>query len=565
MDRGTYKWQVDQKMLKSMKIADQGRFFSPPAFKVAGLTWQIKAYPNGESAEKAGFFNIFLKLMTMPKSWKYIMCSRRVHCEQTKASDLDHRQYGNGTSNGWKNNMMAFSEIASLNQLSFTFEIMITKIVLKENDTVFYQKPFIAKAQQVHWTIDGDLLSFVQRAQEGKCFSSVIHGATWLLRIERNSSSYDVALFICALPGDTDEFKVLCNTECILKGKDIDEKIIKSGTYGFEKEDSGSVLGNYLPLEDTLSFDAVKQCDSVVINLDIVPDPDGAATEHWSKLADPTNSDQKEKEIEMQVEVDPDPVTNNQHEKRFNLMEARLDSLVSAIDGITSRLDAMSSQMSKNQSAATSARDAITSKMAQNNRQSAVLRDQVNKSVQSKFDQIEQRVSSIDSKLKEVQQRTDGKLRRNSENNQSQSVEILAQMAKMREEIIALKEAQGNQGGDEEVKEETEEDKLRKWMENEVKLPRYFNVLKENGFEDMESVLDLTLIEMKEMGIDKMGHRKRIMKHIAKLQAMNDPMIPVKPSMPQQQVPAATYSFGAAPAQSAKVDVEGANVVDTGH
>ena len=172
---------------------------------------------------------------------------------------------------------------------------------------------------------------------------------------------------------------------------------------------------------------------------------------------------------------------------------------------------------------------------------------------------------SIDSKLTEVQQRTNSNLRRNSENNQSQSVEILAQMAKMREEIIALKVAQENQGGDEELKEETEEEKLRKWMENEVKLPRYFHVLKENGFEDMESVLDLTLNEMKEMGIDKMGHRKRIMKHIAKLQAANNPMVPEKVSVPQQQVPAAAYSFGAAPALNAKVDVEGANVVDTGH
>lgn len=45
----------------------------------------------------------------------------------------------------------------------------------------------------------------------------------------------------------------------------------------------------------------------------------------------------------------------------------------------------------------------------------------------------------------------------------------------------------------------------------QVKLLWYFHVLRENGFEDMENALDLALNEMKEVGIDEMGHRKRIM------------------------------------------------------
>ena len=228
---------------------------------------------------------------------------------------------------------------------------------------------------------------------------------------------------------------------------------------------------NELPLE------LLKRCDSIEIKAEITPDPDRVATEHWSRLTARTDTDQKEKENEIEIgaEVDPENVISNQHNKRFDLMEARVDSLVSTID------------------------------------------------------RMEQR------------------------------------MAKMREDIVALKVAQGNQGGDAEVKEETEEKKLRKWMENEVKLPRYFDVLKENGFEDMQSVLDLTLDEMKEMGIDKMGHRKKIMRHIAELHTANNAIVPVRVSVPQQQVPAAAYSFGASPAQNPKVDVEGANVVDTGH
>ena len=75
------------------------------------------------------------------------------------------------------------------------------------------------------------------------------------------------------------------------------------------------------------------------------------------------------------------------------------------------------------------------------------------------------RITPFDSRSTEVQQRMVTNLSRNSESNQSQSVEILAQMAKIREEIGAFKVAQGNQGGDKEVKERTEEEKLTKWME----------------------------------------------------------------------------------------------------
>ena len=76
----------------------------------------------------------------------------------------------------------------------------------------------------------------------------------------------------------------------------------------------------------------------------------------------------------------------------------------------------------------------------------------MNNIVESELGQMGQRITYFDSTSTEVQQRMVTNLSRNSESNQSQSVEILAQMAKIREEIGALKVAQGNQGGDKEVK-----------------------------------------------------------------------------------------------------------------
>ena len=542
MDSGKYTWNVDQETLALMKGAKPGDEFASPTFNFAGLTWKLVSYPNGNSDGRAGTFDVFLTLVTMPESWKNIFLFRRIQCDQTKGSFAYYCTYKKGTSKGWMKTMI-FTEIQSLNKLSFTVEVMISRIVLKDEETIFYQKPIKIKAQQIRWKMDKELWRCVQNAHIGKYFASEIFGNMWCIGMNRQSTSFRIYLTLCAMPRDLQSVKAMASVECIFKGKGINKKITKSGNYTWDMNDDGSIPGKCMISEkNKLPMDLIKQCYSMEIKVGIIPDPDRTANEHWRRLTARTDTDQKEKEneIEIEVEVDPENMNSNQRDKRLDLIEARVDSLVSSIDQLTSQV-------------------------TQNNKQSAALRDQLSKSVESKFDQMEQRIMSIDSKLREVQQRTDSNLRRNSESNQSQSVEILAQMAKMREEIIALKEAQGNQGGDEEVKEETEEEKLRKWMENEVKLPRYFHVLKENGFEDMESVQYLTENELKEMGIDKMGHRKKIMRHIAELQSANNPIVPVKVSVPRQQVPAAAYSFGAAPAQNAKVDVEGANVVDTGH
>merc|ERR1712176_1672491 len=119
------------------------------------------------------------------------------------------------------------------------------------------------------------------------------------------------------------------------------------------------------------------------------------------------------------------------------------------------------------------------------------------------------------------------------------------QMAKMQGELNALKEMQQNQGGDEEVKEESEEEKLRKWMEDEVKLPQYLDLLKEDGFDDPESVQELTEDDLKAMSITKTGHRRKIMKNVARLKATNNPEVTIQ-SVSQPAPAAAAYSFGVA-------------------
>merc|ERR1719249_457527 len=69
---------------------------------------------------------------------------------------------------------------------------------------------------------------------------------------------------------------------------------------------------------------------------------------------------------------------------------------------------------------------------------------------------------------------------------------------------------------DEDVNEEKEDNELKQWMENEVKLP-YYRLLRDHGFEDMESIRYITMDDLKEINVHKLGHRKKILREIAKL------------------------------------------------
>ena len=60
---------------------------------------------------------------------------------------------------------------------------------------------------------------------------------------------------------------------------------------------------------------------------------------------------------------------------------------------------------------------------------------------------------------------------------------------------------------------------VRKWMDKVVQLPEYLDLFVENGFDHLSVIQTLTIDDLLEMGIEKKGHRIRIVQAIAKLKA----------------------------------------------
>merc|ERR1712129_332426 len=55
---------------------------------------------------------------------------------------------------------------------------------------------------------------------------------------------------------------------------------------------------------------------------------------------------------------------------------------------------------------------------------------------------------------------------------------------------------------------------LKEWMENKVQLPEFYDLFIENAIDDLETVKLLTKEELKEIGIQKIGHLKKILREI---------------------------------------------------
>eukprot|EP01084_Bolivina_argentea_P138642 244045_1 len=62
-----------------------------------------------------------------------------------------------------------------------------------------------------------------------------------------------------------------------------------------------------------------------------------------------------------------------------------------------------------------------------------------------------------------------------------------------------------------------QQEELYNWLNDIVNLVQYYHVFVENGFDDLDSLTDIKMEELETIGIDKLGHRKKLLKFIKKI------------------------------------------------
>ena len=333
---------------------------------------------------------------------------------------------------GWSKNRMTFSEIQSLSTLSFSIEIKIHQIVLKEENRVFYERNFVPMDQSLEWSIPREIMHKLITAyqhtpmlspphysqSQSQIFYEINGGYSrgsdmYCLTVQMDRSEIVFGLILCALRKASMNIDLEWTVEMIATGEEFN-KVVTETMREELTINSISALGHFWSNNNMLSKWELMSCDSLILRVNITVHRDDAAKhakaiDYWTKLSKGRKSAVEEHKSQIQ--------------QRFQSMEDQIDSLKAALE--------------------------------------------------------------------------------------AQSSEI----KQLRKDMMSSQGIQCSQ--------ENEASELQKWMENEVKLPQYFELLIENGFEDMESMRDITMEHLREMGMDKIGHRLKLMKSVATLRAMD--------------------------------------------
>ena len=69
----------------------------------------------------------------------------------------------------------------------------------------------------------------------------------------------------------------------------------------------------------------------------------------------------------------------------------------------------------------------------------------------------------------------------------------------------------------------SKQEEMKRWMKDIVGLPQYIDLLIENGMDDLDIIKYITANDLQGIGIDKVGHKIKIVKEIEILNRKNKP------------------------------------------
>ena len=86
LTRGSYQWNISSaQQIQRILSAQPDFLFNSDIFEMCGLQWMIQLYPNGSTNGQitTGNVGLFVRLLTFPDKWKYIVMHQTFICNQT--------------------------------------------------------------------------------------------------------------------------------------------------------------------------------------------------------------------------------------------------------------------------------------------------------------------------------------------------------------------------------------------------------------------------------------------------------------------------------------------------
>ena len=124
-----------------------------------------------------------------------------------------------------------------------------------------------------------------------------------------------------------------------------------------------------------------------------------------------------------------------------------------------------------------------------------------------RINKIEDSLSELQESVKQIaKQMNDLQSKFSEESKNQDTMDIEKEIQSLKEEIKMLKE-----------KNNINVQEVKNWVTNTVELPQYIDLFIENGLDDINIIKHIGMNELKQIGIDKIGHSIKIMTEIEKL------------------------------------------------
>ena len=550
VNSGSYIWKIDDKLrINNILNSCNGQLFESILFTMNKLKWQIRLYPNGNQQGNRGSVKVFLKLIELPTNFDRIMLSFSLLCDKGMSCHTDMRIYNkSGQGSGWLDNTLSLQEWRSMNinSVSLLITIKVHYIILKKevfmnNDSILSR--FVP--QEINLDNNGKIplktrgiyhisklmMNAFKWSHNGKRMESAIYDQMWRLQCYPNGNGKECEGFIslylrcCFIPPLISKIKAKFRIICKETGKILNT----SNEFSYQKKDLGS--RKFVKLTDVSALESITFIVEIEI-IDIVK-------------AEQNNADLKKctfyapeqiQEILTLVSEDG-PMEGNGNRNAAIIDGDHLKNFVPEYNQFNDSKDGPKQHQPQNHNGYSNYK-AEESKydphsdnkllkqqiMIQETKiESLNIEIQENKKL---MNMMQNNISKLVGEVKDLRMMLDEKKEDIDTDNNG--------LYDIQKDIKEIKQHIGLNVNDKAHDIESEESLMEKWMRDTVGLPQYIEVFNENGLEDMNTVKLMGMKELEMIGIDKFGHRMRIINEVKvffnKMQ-MNDPEYHEQPDM----------------------------------
>ena len=572
---GHFTWIIENKeTIQKMFAATNGQEFCSESFEMANLRWKLDLYPNGHRKQDKGHVCLFLHLLEMPSALEHITGSQ-IFTFGDYMAIFGHKFRFPTTDGGlpsWgfhsDHNRIPLSFWMKSVESSIRIGVSINVFSVKWNKKVMeniliYQNPLPICSNYKHvdipstitetWQINGKCLAAFKKASNGQIFLSPIYRNMWQFSCYPNGQSEDEEGYVSL-------YVQLVNPPPFVKSVDCKVRMnipyTNSNTrYEFNYEyHHGQLWGypNLFPLSRlkdaesvdfgvsistnsnrTVFFEGDEADESIVydpvqishilsgqIQEDAVPKTyeNMITLEHEADIQDLSkrmdsmekkeNDESRWKRRVYRIEKDLKQQLSQMEKRLLKIENAEIDNMMQRVNGLESNMNRLMTNQEEQKQVETTQ---VSDMMERMDRWEKELKTQYKPRIQSLWSGLQ----GIDKVTKEHSAHI-ARQRQLMENEQKD--DMLRSMAK-RIETLEMKVDQLLNDKIQNMNESPGLQAVRRWMRNEVKLPQYLDLLIANGYDDLSVIQDLSIMDLEEMGIEKKGHRMRIVKAISNLKA----------------------------------------------